>query len=526
MTIIELRTKRARVLDSARAFLESHRNEDGFLSAEDDAVYTKMEDDITNLGKEISRMERLEKMDGELSKPMTAPITEKPASGKVNAKTGRASDEYRQAFWNQLRRKGDMTPELRNALETGTDSEGGYLVPDEFEKTLVQGLTENGVIRSHAHVITTSGGLHKIPVVASHGSAAWIDEEGAYTESDDSFGQVQLDAHKVGTIIKASVPGVKVEFITDSTILADVRANGGPDKAVYDRIFSDVSVSSLPAPEKAADKDVPGKAATVERALSGVRAEDVTAFCGAHQLTENALFTAAFALLLARMGGSEEALFASIYNGRTRPETLRMMGMLVKTYPFYARCQKELMPAEYVRSVQAEIQELTANDLYSFAEATRDYDVNADVLFAYQGDSFADFTLAGQKPVQIAQSLGDAKGPLNVDVWKKGETYAASFEYREDLYTESQMRWMIDAYGTIVRGLMNQAKLGDIPLLSDEAAAFLNTVNDTDVPVTFRPVHCLMEEQAAKHPDRLAVVTPAAQVTYRELNESANRIAR
>ena len=204
MTIIELRTKRARVLDSARAFLESHRNEDGFLSAEDDAVYTKMEDDITNLGKEISRMERLEKMDEELSRPMTAPITEKPASGKVNAKTGRASDEYRQAFWNQLRRKGDMTPELRNALETGTDSEGGYLVPDEFEKTLVQGLTENGVIRSHAHVITTSGGLHKIPVVASHGSAAWIDEEGAYTESDDSFGQVQLDAHKVGTIIKVS----------------------------------------------------------------------------------------------------------------------------------------------------------------------------------------------------------------------------------------------------------------------------------------------------------------------------------
>lgn len=93
---------------------------------------------------------------------------------------------------------------MKNALQEGVDTEGGYLVPDEFEQTLVQGLNESTVIRAYAHVITTSSGLHKIPVVASHGSAAWIDEEGAYTESDDVFGQVQLDAHKVGTIIKVS----------------------------------------------------------------------------------------------------------------------------------------------------------------------------------------------------------------------------------------------------------------------------------------------------------------------------------
>ena len=205
MTIIELRNKRARALEAAKAFLDSHRNSDGYLSEEDDAVYTGMENDITSLGREISRMERLEAMDNELSRPVNAPITEKPArTAQMDEKTGRASDAYRKAFWNQLRRKHDMTPEMRNALETGADSEGGYLVPDEFENTLVQGLTQNGVIRANAHVITTSSGLHKIPIVASHGSAAWIDEEGAYTDSDEVFGQVQLDAHKVGTVIKVS----------------------------------------------------------------------------------------------------------------------------------------------------------------------------------------------------------------------------------------------------------------------------------------------------------------------------------
>ena len=205
MTIIELRNKRAQKLAAAKAFLDSNRNADGFLSVEDDATYTKLEAEITSLGNEIARMERLETLDAELSKPVNTPITEKPsAAPKADAKTGRASDAYKQAFWNITRHKDSMTPEMKNALQVGTDSEGGYLVPDEFEHTLVQGLNENTIIRAHAHVITTSNGLHKIPVVASHGSAAWIDEEGAYTESDDAFGQVQLDAHKVGTIIKVS----------------------------------------------------------------------------------------------------------------------------------------------------------------------------------------------------------------------------------------------------------------------------------------------------------------------------------
>ena len=204
MTIIELRNKRGQKLAAAKAFLESNRTADGFLSEEDDAIYTRLENEITTLGNEIARMERLEALDTELSRPVSAPITAKPEPiAKVDEKTGRASDTYKKAFWNNNRRQ-PLTPEMKNALNEGADSEGGYLVPDEFESTLVQGLNANTIIRAHAHVITTSSGIHKIPVVASHGSAAWIDEEGAFTESDDSFGQVQLDAHKVGTLIKVS----------------------------------------------------------------------------------------------------------------------------------------------------------------------------------------------------------------------------------------------------------------------------------------------------------------------------------
>lgn len=203
MNILELREKRSKAWEAAKAFLDSHRTEKGILSAEDDAVYTKMEQEIEDLGKEISRMERLEALDVELNKPVNTPITGKPMPAAGDEKKGRASDEYKRNFWNAMRMTGDPHI-IRNALQEGTDSEGGYLVPDEFERTLVKALEEENIFRKLAKIIQTSSGDRKIPVVTTHGSAAWLDEEEQLTESDEVFGQTSLSAHKLGTFIKVS----------------------------------------------------------------------------------------------------------------------------------------------------------------------------------------------------------------------------------------------------------------------------------------------------------------------------------
>ena len=203
MTILELREKRAKAWEAAKAFLDSHRTDKGVLSAEDDAAYSRMEQEITDLGKEISRMERLEALDAQMKKPVNQPLTGKPMSGRTIERIGRASDEYRTSFWDMMRSKAPLHSVV-NALQEGTDSEGGYLVPDEYERTLVEALEEENMFRQLAKVIRTSSGDRKIPVVATKGTASWIDEEGAYTESDDSFGQVSIGAYKVGTMIKVS----------------------------------------------------------------------------------------------------------------------------------------------------------------------------------------------------------------------------------------------------------------------------------------------------------------------------------
>ena len=199
--ILELREKRARAWEAAKAFLDTKRGGDGLLSAEDTATYEKMEADVVALGKEIDRLERQAALDLELSKPTNTPITNKPSSSD-EVKTGRAAAEYKRAFWNAMR--GKRTADIQNALQVGEDTEGGYLVPDEFERTLVEALEEENIFRQLANVITTSSGDRKIPVVASKGTASWVDEGGQIPESDDSFGQVSIGAFKLATMIKVS----------------------------------------------------------------------------------------------------------------------------------------------------------------------------------------------------------------------------------------------------------------------------------------------------------------------------------
>ncbi len=204
MTITELREKRAKTWNAMTAFLDSKRNESGVLSVEDDATYAKMEKELDDLTKEIKRLERKDMIEAELNKPVSTPITAKPmAQDDEEEKTGRASKAYKKSFWNAMRNK-LSNAQILNALQEGTDSEGGYLVPDEFEKVLIEALEEENIFRKLASVITTSTGDRKIPVVATKGTASWVDEEGTIDESDDSFSQVSIGAHKLGTLIKVS----------------------------------------------------------------------------------------------------------------------------------------------------------------------------------------------------------------------------------------------------------------------------------------------------------------------------------
>lgn len=200
MTILELREARNKAWEGAKAFVESKRDKDGLLSKEDAETYNAMEEKIKNYSKEIERMEEMENMENELNKPVNSPIVNKPLKADNEVKTGRASNEYKDAMLNALR---SNFRQVSNVLQEGVDADGGYLVPDEYDTRLIQKLEDNNVVRALATKIKTSG-EHKINIASTTPAAAWIEEGGALTFGDATFEQKILDAHKLHVAVKVT----------------------------------------------------------------------------------------------------------------------------------------------------------------------------------------------------------------------------------------------------------------------------------------------------------------------------------
>ena len=206
MNIVEMREKRAKLWNTMEGFLDTHRTEKGVLTAEDDATYNSMEKELNDLTNEIRRMERRDAIEAELKKPVDTPLTGKPMDSKMDEKKGRASNAYKEDFGRHLRGR----QLIHNVMEEGVDANGGYLVPEEFERQIITGLDEFNVMRNLCKVITTSA-ERKIPVAATHSTAAWTAENAAYTESDPTFSQKTIDAFKLTDLVKVSI-----ELLDDS----------------------------------------------------------------------------------------------------------------------------------------------------------------------------------------------------------------------------------------------------------------------------------------------------------------------
>ena len=206
MTVKDMIEKRARVWEEAKKFVDSHENEYGVLNGEDTATYNRMEQDIEDLTAAIDRQQRAEAREAEFNKPMNMPLTGRVSWQEKEEKTGRASNAYREDFGAHLRGRRPV----HNVLSEGMQADGGFLVPQEFERQIVVGLDEANVVRSLAKVITTSA-ERKIPVAATHSAAQWTAENGEYTESNPTFDQKTIDAFKLTDLVKVSI-----ELLQDS----------------------------------------------------------------------------------------------------------------------------------------------------------------------------------------------------------------------------------------------------------------------------------------------------------------------
>ncbi|MBQ9662754.1 MAG: phage major capsid protein [Oscillospiraceae bacterium] len=197
--VLEMMEKRNQAWDSARAFVDSHSDQDGFLSDEDARTYAEMEQKVRDYGVAIERLQRMEALDAELSQPVDTPIILRPSRQSMGEeKTGRASDAYRKAMLEGVRSNFRI---VSNVLQEGVAEDGGYLVPAEWDRRLIDVLTEENIMRGLGTVIVTSG-EHKVNIATNKPAALWVEEGGALTFGEAAFDQKTMDAHKLHVAIK------------------------------------------------------------------------------------------------------------------------------------------------------------------------------------------------------------------------------------------------------------------------------------------------------------------------------------
>lgn len=115
--------------------------------------------------------------------------------------------EYRSAFRNYLRKGMDAGLEQLQlkALSVGTDTEGGYLVPNQMADIITQVVFESSPLRQLATVETISSDALDLIEDTGEMTAEWVSETGARNETANPlFGRNQIDTHEMHAQPKAT----------------------------------------------------------------------------------------------------------------------------------------------------------------------------------------------------------------------------------------------------------------------------------------------------------------------------------
>lgn len=292
-------------------------------------------------------------------------------------------------------------------------------------------------------------------------------------------------------------------------------------RAWYDSVFKGCEPECMPPKDGICPEPLAGSV----KKEAAADAAAVLAFCERNRLTPNALFNAAFGYTLCRFSMTENAVFTTVYNGRSDSRLSSAVTMLVKTLPVLIRFDGDRELISLIRSTQEQLLESMSNDLYSFAEVSAAYGIRSDVLFAYQGDNFNFDSLCGYPAEFTDISPDNAKAKITVTAELRDGKFDLSAQYRTDLYSRELIESLLDALAKAVCEFAVKKNLSEVSLVSDAAAGALAEINATERAFENIPAHAFFERHAARNPEKTAVMGSGRELTYGGLNRLANRAA-
>ncbi len=309
-----------------------------------------------------------------------------------------------------------------------------------------------------------------------------------------------------------------------------------PDLAYWQQQFRTLS-SPLRLPADGPSPIAPGyEALSAEAHLPAGLADRLRAFCRAQKITPYHALLTVYQILLHRLSGQSDFLIGMPVAGQPNAGLLDLTGHCVQFLPLRAvidPAESAGALAQRTRTLTLSAQEhqnITLGEILDTLPGLSGADRQRFVAATFSLEPAPEIITAG---LLTGTPAGNPKRRLSFDlslyVFQGGDGMTIRCAFRRDLFSQEAIQRWLAHFVTLTDSLITSPdeEVRRLPLL-DEAQrhALVHGFNANQTSFPDAPcLHHWFEKTAAAHPDRIAVNGGGITVTYRELNQRANRIA-
>ncbi|OAB44753.1 non-ribosomal peptide synthetase [Paenibacillus glacialis] len=277
---------------------------------------------------------------------------------------------------------------------------------------------------------------------------------------------------------------------------------------------------------------------TIEFVISSQRAEGLKQLAAQTGSTLFMALLAVYKTLLFKYSGQEDIVVGTPIEGRSQADLEPMIGMFVNTLAIRNQPSAEKSFIAFLQEMKATALQAYENQDYPFEELVnklnmkRDLSRNPlfDTMFILQNSDQQELSIDGLRVKSYPYKYTEAKFDLTFNAMDKPEGILCSIEYASDLYNRNTIERMAKHIQQLIDAVVNdpQAPLIALEMITpEEGLQICDDFNDTEVEyLREKTIHQLFEEQVERWPNQTALVFENEGMTYLELNEKANQLAR
>ena len=245
----------------------------------------------------------------------------------------------------------------------------------------------------------------------------------------------------------------------------------------------------------------------------------------------------AYGVLLQRLSGQRDLVIGTPIAGRPGSDFDRTVGMFVATLPLRLRLEPSASFLEQLKATTRWVlgafdnADLPLERLVEKLTPQRDPGRNPlfDTMFEFETADSRPLEVEGLRLEPLAFHDGTAMFDLDVENVLEGDRLSVRFKYRTSLFRHDTAERMLRGYTSLLEGIVRApaTAVRDLPLHdARERQRLLTAWNDTAVAFPESTLHGLFEAQARRVPEQVALLHEEQALTYRELDEKAERLAR